>query len=74
MSGNYPDGFNQRMHDDYFDRPGPDPGDDEGCDRCLDDMGEHSEILPRACQRRHRRRGRVLRAMRKFSEMVLCCP
>ena len=25
MSGNYPDGFNQRMHDDYFDRSGPDP-------------------------------------------------
>ena len=29
MSGNYPDGFNQRMHDEEFDRLGPDPDDDE---------------------------------------------
>lgn len=37
MSGNYPDGFNQRMHDDYFDRPAPDTEDKE-CPECGEDV------------------------------------
>lgn len=37
MSGNYPDGFTQRDHDEAFDRLGPDPREDAECGFCADE-------------------------------------